>query len=252
MGLALVGVAVGFQGLETYSTCFPRVGKNGEAFSNDWKTGFIRVAGGEFTMGSRQNAADSQPRRMTVGAFLLGRCEVTVTEYCRYLNDRQPGEEPAGGQVRKWAGKWQPRWGMGDHPVAWVSRSDAEGYCRWLSGKGGFKARLPTEAEWEFAARGGTVQAPYPWGWGDPNGKANVDSARCGKVGRYPANPYGFHDMAGNVFEWTSGDAGSQAVARGGSWAERDERFARVYHRTPFERDYRDADVGFRVLIELE
>jgi formylglycine-generating enzyme required for sulfatase activity len=101
-----------------------------------------------------------------------------------------------------------------DHPVVHIAYEDAEAYARW-AGK-----RLPTEAEWEFAARGGLEGKAYPWGdefqpegrwmantWQGqfPNaGRADDGHARTAPVGSYPANGYGLHDMAGNVWEWTS------------------------------------------------
>ena len=128
--------------------------------------------------------------------------------------------------------------------------ADAADYCRWLSEKSGETVRLPTEEEWEFAARGGIRRARYPWGWGSPDGRACYGARAVRRVASFQANPFGLYDMAGNVFEWCGPAVGEQAPARGGSWAEKDPKFLRVFHRVLFPRDYRDADVGFRVVVE--
>ena len=99
----------------------------------------------------------------------------------------------------------------GDHPVTLVRYDDAAAYCRWLSARTGKPFRLPTEAEWEKAARGGTESKRYPWGDRldknmanfliDPPPKATNGTTPCRS---YPANGYGLFDMAGNVWEWVS------------------------------------------------
>ncbi len=100
------------------------------------------------------------------------------------------------------------------HPVTQVSWNDANAFCAW-DGEGA--KRLPTEVEWEYAARGGTERARYPWGWGEPEGRACFDTDAAMAVGSFRANPYGLHDMAGNVFEWCAGKEPGRP-ARGGSF----------------------------------
>jgi formylglycine-generating enzyme required for sulfatase activity len=101
-------------------------------------------------------------------------------------------------------------WGRGDRPVINVNRGDAEEYIRWLRQITGQPYRLPSEAEWEYAARGGTTTARY---WGDQIGRGMAVCDRCGSkwdkrstapVGSFPPNPFGLHDMLGNVGEWVA------------------------------------------------
>jgi formylglycine-generating enzyme len=152
--------------------------------------------------------------------------------------------------------------GRGDHPVVHVSRRDAEAYAAWVG------ARLPTEAEWEHAARGGRVGDPFPWGdelepggqhlmnvWQGtfPSEDTGADGWRgtC-PVDAFPANGYGLHNTTGNVWEWTSGrwsDVDGSAVSRGGSYlchASYCRRY-RVSARQPQSPDSSTGNLGFRV-----
>jgi formylglycine-generating enzyme required for sulfatase activity len=133
--------------------------------------------------------------------FLLSRYEVTFEEYDRFVyatGKRPPSDSGFGAGMTE------------DHkkrlPVITVSWEDAQAYARWLSEATGKSFRLPTEAEWEYAARGGLVGKQFPWGDEAPSPKrANYAESGLGAattVGRYPANGYGLYDMAGNVWEY--------------------------------------------------
>ena len=160
--------------------------------------------------------------------------------------------------------------GRGDRPVVNVNWFDAMTYARWLGEQTGKQCRLPTEAEWEYAARAGTTSAYH---WGDEPGSNNANCDGCGSswdkqeaapVGSFSANKYGLHDMSGNVWEWTCSnwrerfdgseqqcnnhDADSQfRVLRGGSWYG-DPDGVRASVRDDNHPDARYSNIGFRVL----
>jgi formylglycine-generating enzyme required for sulfatase activity len=172
---------------------------------------------------------------------------VTVGQFARYVEiTGLPFESP---QIRRVAGACLMR--QPTEPVAFVSYDQAMAYAHWLAGRLGQPVDLPTEQEWEYMARAGVPGGPFPWGWGDPAVHANFRSAGPLPVGCFPANRFGLRDLAGNVAEWCRAeppDAG-QASARGGSWADRRPDLLHVDRRVLFPREYRDADVGFRLVI---
>jgi len=190
------------------------------------------------------------------GGFELGSFEVTVTEFIAFLNQNGTEDFPDTTQIeRHSSGKYRARRGVERQAVSEVTLSEAEAYGRWYSRESGQTLRLPTEVEWEIAARGGVDGAPFPWGWGGiPSERAQFDASAPASRGAYfPANGFGLYDMAGNLYEWCVPDATlekGQGVARGGSWAERDPSCLEVRHRQIFEETYRGRDVGFRMLRE--
>jgi len=169
--------------------------------------GMVLIPAGAFFMGSNDPEAgnDEQPvHRVYVDAFYMDVHEVTNLEYKRFVlknpqwqKDRIPRSLHDGDYLRHWNGTDYPR-GKADHPVVFVSWYGAMAYAHWV-GK-----RLPTEAEWEKAARGGDEGLKYPWGNTITPVRANygnnVRDTRA--VGSYAANGYGLRDMAGNVWEW--------------------------------------------------
>src|SRR5881392_3419657 len=187
------------------------------------------IPAGEFLMGSEDAEEDERPvHRVHVDDFLLGVQPVTNAEYARFVRDtghRVPAvyELPivvkAGGADRERSFRqvgarfvWQdgrPPDDRADHPVTLVRYDDASAYCSWLAALTGKAFRLPTEAEWEKAARGGAESKRYPWGDRLDRNMANflVDPALKPAHGTTPCrsyapNPFGLFDMAGNVWEW--------------------------------------------------
>jgi eukaryotic-like serine/threonine-protein kinase len=212
----------------------------------------VPIPGGEFLMGSDapdSHADERPPARIMVNDFLIDHVEVTNRRYrmCVEADVCSPPLGPAYDAVVRL-----------DHPVALVSWRQATEYCRW-AGK-----RLPTEAEWEKAARGVDGRR-YPWGDRFEAGRLNAGhSAGLVAVGNFPegASPYGVLDMAGNVWEWTSSlyrpypydaadgredpDARGARVNRGGSWYYGAAYVRTVYRATADHQYRRIADLGFR------
>lgn len=213
----------------------------------------IELPGTPLWVGSPQGRSDEQLRREQVDAFSMSQYEIRVRDFVVYLNRAEVAYDSSEQIMRDAAGRYRAARGFADHPVAYVELRDAEGYCQWLSVVLERKVRLPTEVEWECAARGGGNAMPYATGW-----RARQQPAGRGRVeGPYPVqrgdvNDYGVVGLSGNVSEWCIPplDAeGSQGVARGSSWAERDASMQQVYRRLLFDPAYRDRDLGFRIVI---
>ena len=152
------------------------------------------------------------PSPSSISSFYMDKYEVTNAQYREFIQ-ATGHREPI---------YWDnSKYNQSNQPVVGVSWNDAVAYAKW-SGK-----RIPTEKEWEWAARGGLIDKKYPWGDQQPNSsRANYYGANIGKpiaVGSYPANGYGLHDMAGNVLEWCQDWYDRDQyykVLRGGSWAD--------------------------------
>ena len=219
---------------------------------------------GRFVLGSDSGPASERPaHEVTIGEpFAIGRYEVTFAEWDACVAD-------GGCKTKDDRG-----WGRGNRPVIGVSRDDATAYVRWLSARTGNTYRLPTEAEWEYAARAGTT-TPYPWG--DEIGGGHANCGGCGSpfegqtapVGSFAPNPFGLHDLNGNVWEWvedcfSDGYVGAprdgtavvraicrQTVLRGGSYKER-AGVATSTFRGRGSAGYPREDFGFRVVRVLQ
>jgi formylglycine-generating enzyme required for sulfatase activity len=224
-------------------------------------------------MGS--SARDAQPSeqpltKVTLGCFHMARFPVTNAQYEAFDPAHKTKRAP---------------WANENHPVVYVSSRDAERFCAWLSTRDAKKYRLPTEAEWEYAARGIDGRT-FPWGerfdaghfanfadlrttfaWRD----ATIDDgfAETSPVGSYPkgASPFGIEDLAGNVFEWCldcfepyrgkertnprGPVQGPKRIYRGGSWKSRVGSL-RTTARAFNVPEYQANDVGFRVICECD
>jgi formylglycine-generating enzyme len=176
------------------------------------------VLGGSFTMGDRHDA-------VTVRAFCMDLTEVTVRGYsaCVKSGKCSPAAETvywaklSETELRDYSAHCNgSRSDRDDHPINCVDWAQSSNYCR-VQGK-----RLPTEEEWEWAARGGSAGRTYPWGDAAPDSQLcwignSVDSCA---VGSFPSGdaPGGIRDLSGNVGEWTSSEDGERRVVRGGCW----------------------------------
>ncbi len=195
---------------------------------------------------------------VSLHAFQIGKYEVTFAEYDLCT---------AAGVCPK-AEDWG--FGRGNRPVIHVSWHDAQAYLRWLNGKTGKQYRLPTEAEWEYAARAGADTA-FPWGnsiscanadfW---SGDSSCHGEGTSPVGRFAANRWGLHDTVGNMYEWVGDWYGSYApssasnpegaasgtyrVLRGGSWSD-DARYVRSANRNGSTPGDRNLSTGFRLVL---
>ncbi len=243
----------------------------------------VSLPGGLFQMGSDEKSDEKPVHSVTVGAFALGKYEVTKGEFAAfvkaagYKTEAEQGEGCYGWTGLSWEQKKEFNWkNLGfsqedNHPVACVSWNDAVAYTDWLSAKTGKEYRLPTEAEWEYAARGGTT-TNYWWGNDIDHNRANCydcgsqwDKKQTAPVGSFAANPFGLHDTAGNVWEWSCSEyapykdgkenacisknhASSDGwrVIRGGSWYFHPSGLRSSY-RFNYRPSSRSSLVGFRL-----
>ena len=218
-----------------------------------------RIPEGWFTMGCDTGRDDEKPtRRVWVDAFELGVCQVTRAEYERFLAATRHPPPPF----------WEdPHFQNPRQPVVGPSWHDAVAYCQWLGGASERRYRLPTEAEWERAARGGVEGALYPWGDAAP--ETLPDYARRWTTGPEPValyapNAYGLFNMCDNVHEWCADwydaryyesaaarnpqgpEQGTRRASRGGSWRHH-VKVSRCAARSSIPPEFKYADYGFRV-----
>jgi formylglycine-generating enzyme required for sulfatase activity/class 3 adenylate cyclase len=217
------------------------------------------LRGGTFAMGSNEDISEKPVHQVTIKPFAISKYPITVREW----------NECAAAKACAFAAP-----GNGDAPITDVSWSDAKQFVAWLAGAMQKPYRLPSEAEWEYAARGGT-QTKYWWGDQLQPGMANckncIDTAgaeRLVKVGSFKPNPFGLYDMGGGVDQWvedcwhktyqgapldgspwSEGDCSSHVI-RSGSWRN-DANYIRPANRDNYDTNVRYPTHGFRVALSL-
>jgi formylglycine-generating enzyme required for sulfatase activity len=224
----------------------------------------IRIAPDKFLMGSVHGNADESPvHEVTLNAFCIAMFTVTNSEFNEFL---QSTGHSFFDQYLKNLDFNDPR-----QPVVGVSWFDAMEYCKWLSGNDAKTYRLPTEAEWEYAATSGRSENIYPWGktgWQElPEFHVRFKTGPE-KVGSFAPNAFGIQDMGINVHEWCldwyradyyqhspasnprGPETGTRRASRGGSWRHQ-IKITRCAARSSIPPDYRYADYGFRVVQEI-
>jgi formylglycine-generating enzyme required for sulfatase activity/class 3 adenylate cyclase len=216
----------------------------------------VALEGGSFSMGSNDDASERPVHRVTVKPFAIGKYPVTVREWNVCADAKACGFTATG---------------KDGAPVTNVSWADAKKYVTWLADTTKKPYRLPSEAEWEFAARGGT-QTRYWWGEQMQSGMAgckdcgDLGAEQPAKVGSFKPNPFGLYDMGGGVDQWMedcwhktyqgaptdgsawmSGDCSSHVI-RSGSW-KNDARYVRPANRDSYDTNVRYPTHGFRVAL---
>ncbi|TWT68358.1 Serine/threonine-protein kinase pkn1 [Crateriforma conspicua] len=285
---------------KNYRQTIPRTGVEFE---------MVAVPGGSFTMGSPEDEEDREDnegpqQQVTVSPFWMGKCEVTWDEYEPYMITQAPREkngarkdyDPATDDIVDGVSQPTPPYtemsfGMGQtgYPAISMTQHAANKYCQWLSAQTGHFYRLPTEAEWEYACRAGTTgpysfdadaMEDYAWFYDNSDDKYQ-------QVGQLKPNPFGLHDMHGNVMEWTAdqyeddyfdriADNTTDPIVRpiklyprsvrGGSWYDDPEQLRSAYRRGS-DPSWKDQDpqlprsiwyhtdalwVGFRVVRPMQ
>ena len=227
------------------------------------KTELVKIPEGWFQMGSEAGQDNARPvHRVWTDAFLLGARQVTNSDYSCFVTATERTPPPF----------WQdPNLHLPEQPVVGVSWFDAVSYCEWLTKNSGRNFRLPTEAEWERAARGGMENKLYPWGDAPPQSLPDYDK-RWKKgpepVARYEPNPFGLFDIGENVHEWCADwyqpdyytvspernprgpELGKRRASRGGSWRHH-IKVSRCAARSSIPPEFHYADYGFRVACDI-
>lgn len=267
----------------------------------------VTIQGGEFHMGSNEGEPDEKPMHsISISSFKIGKYEVTVKEFAAFV--QATGYETTAeteGSSNIFTGEWKEMKGVSwrddetgkrrppeayNHPVVHISWTDATAYCGWLSRISGKTYRLPTEAEWEYAAGNGGPHTKYSWGNNLPESSKRAGNVAdetthpkfggwtekftgyndgyffSAPVGSFAANDLGLYDMSGNVWEWCGdwyGDynsasqtnpvgpaSGESRVIRGGCW-EFKPALSRVAYRNLGSPDVSQGTCGFRVVSSL-
>ncbi len=247
---------------------------------------FVDISPGILIMGDARLAEAGPQHRIALPAFGISKFPVTNAEFAMFVEDRgyttqyywtNMGWKALQARPQTRPAFWDdPRFSQPIHPVVGITWYEAVAFCNWLSAREGKTYRLPTEPEWEYAARGPESTRNFPWGdhyQPDRTNTAELGIGATTSVDRFPqgASPSGVWDMGGNVFEWTlskwgpnwqtceffypyeSGDGreeieGSGArVMRGGSWFNRYHEALCAY-RSRYLAGSRASNIGFRIV----
>ena len=226
----------------------------------------VLIPSGYFLMGCEEGRDEEKPvHRVWVDAFEMAVFQVRRRDYAVFLEAAGASPPP----------HWNdPEFKHPNHPVVAVSWFEAARYCAWLSRMAGRRYRLPTEAEWERAARGGCEGWLYPWGNEPPHSRPEYARRWGGDVkgplpvGEAPPNPYGLYDIGENVHEWCADwfykhyyeqspernprgpEAGDRRASRGGSWRHH-IKVNRCAARSSIPPEFQYADYGFRVVRDV-
>jgi formylglycine-generating enzyme required for sulfatase activity len=238
------------------------------------------VPAGIFRMGSRFHAREDPPRVMQTSEFQMAHTPVTVDQYSIFMESKafkqerwwsEEGLQWMKGDSDGWGRKdrsqpdgWEAQLRKPSRPVTGVSAYEAEAYCAWLGNLKNKSIRLPTEVEWEYAARGNDGR-PFPWGEYFHENFANIASNEVMEltdagVDVHDLSPFGMMEMCGNVQEWTSSSyttikgeivpPGPLRVARGGSFY--DTAFgSRTSYRRPYPSGFFYPFLGFRLVVDV-
>jgi formylglycine-generating enzyme required for sulfatase activity len=223
----------------------------------------VSIPGAWFLMGSASGQDCERPvHRVWTDSFLLAATQVTNAEYQRFVNATSPDPPPFWNDAN---------FSLPRHPVTGVSWFDANRYCQWLAAQTGRSYRLPTEAEWERAARGDFEQNDFPWGNEPPQSLPDYGTRwQNGPelVAHYAPNSFGLYNIGENVHEWCSDwydpnyyasspernprgpEQGQRKSSRGGSWRHH-VKVARCSARSSIPPDFHYADYGFRIACSI-
>jgi formylglycine-generating enzyme required for sulfatase activity len=228
----------------------------------------VSIPAAWFLMGSASGQDCERPiHRVWIDAFLLAATQVTNAEYERFVNSTKSEPAPF---------SRDPKFNHSQQPVTGISWFDADRYCRWLASQTGRPYRLPTEAEWERAARGDLEQKNFPWGDAPPQSLPDYSTrwqAGPEPVARCAPNAFGLYNICNNVHEWCSdwydpnyysvspdrnprgpepsSAQGQRKASRGGSWRHH-VKVSRCSARSSIPPDFHYADYGFRVACDVK
>lgn len=244
--------------------------ETGPGPSPDHPVGMVEIPEGEFTMGRTFSTSDDDSgmrplilrddlpaHTVRLDAYWMDSAEVTHSAYAEFVTDT--GRNPP----HHWLGGVMPK-RLADYPIYNVDWDDASAFCAW-KGK-----RLPTEAEWERAARGGLDGLNYPWGEDKPSRERARYSTPQGPapVKQHPPNGFGLYDMAGSVAEWCQDwfertyyassppenpqgpEEGLYKIVRGGAWSDGPNRIT-VFFRNWVRPNQRTPNLGFRCVQDI-